>query len=73
VNCFLYSGAHIEDGGFLVDANLKIVRTQLGFLMASSSIYDSPLPLLFYQLDGLSANNFFERQIASSHQKLFSH
>jgi hypothetical protein len=45
----------------------------LGFLMASSSIYDSPLPLLFYQLDGLSANNFFEHQIASSHQKLFSH
>jgi hypothetical protein len=29
--------------------------------------------LLFYHLDGLSANNFFEHQIASSHQKLFSH
>jgi hypothetical protein len=58
MNCFLYSGAHIEDGGFLFNTNLKIVRTQVEFFDASSGIYDSPLRLLFYHLDGLSSSNF---------------
>jgi hypothetical protein len=46
--------------GFLVNTNLKIVRTQLGFLIVSSIfmilLYACPLTIL----DGLSSSDFLK-------------